>query len=398
MRVLFTLEQHFIRTPDGAIWAQATGAYPFWTRYLQVFESVQVLARVGESVDVPSSYVRADGAGVSFARLPNYIGPLRYLMNLPKIAAAMRAEFQYGDAVVLRVPSALATNLGARLYRKRYPYALKVVGDPRDAFASGAVRHPLRAVWRRWFSSELRRLCASATAAMYVTQTVLQQRYPCPGYTIAGSDVELDDAAFVPEPRMISETPRPFRLVFIGSLEQMYKGPDVLIDSLAKCKRNGLDLSLEMIGEGRHRAELERLARRLGVSDCVTFSGQLPAGEAVRKRLDAAALFVLPSKAEGLPRAMVEAMARALPCIGSTIGGIPELLSPEDMVPPGDADALARKICEVAADAPRQARMSRRNLQKAKPFEYKTLLEQELAFCRYLKNCTEVWLRREGVR
>lgn len=395
MRVIFTLEHHFTHTPDGAIWTPSAYAYPFWRRYLEVYDSVHIIARVGESEEVSPDLIRADGEGVSFARLPDYVGPLQYLLNRPRITRTMRAGFQCGDAVVLRVPSALASHLVTRLHRTQYPYAVKVVGDPYDAFAAGAIRHPLRAVWRWWFASELRRLCRRASAAMYVNKAVLERRYPCPGYVGSNSDVQLDAAAFVSEPRYSPTASLPFRLIFVGSLEQLYKAPDVLIQAVAKCKGEGLDAELEMIGEGRHRGQLEQLTRALGISDRVKFLGQLPAGSAVRARLDRADLFVLPSKAEGLPRVMLEAMARALPCLGSTIGGIPELLPPEDMVLPGDAEGLARKIRAVAADLPRRARMSQRNFREAMNYKYDTMLEREMVFCRYVQKCTEAWLKKQ---
>jgi glycosyltransferase involved in cell wall biosynthesis len=128
------------------------------------------------------------------------------------------------------------------------------------------------------------------------------------------------------------------------------------------------------------------------VKDRITFTGALPAGPAVRGQLDLADLFVMPSRTEGLPRAMVEAMARGLPCIGSSVGGIPELLAQEDLVPPGDADALARKIAEVAGDPHRLAAMSARNLAKAKLYSGSALAERRMAFYRHVREATEKWL------
>jgi glycosyltransferase involved in cell wall biosynthesis len=100
----------------------------------------------------------------------------------------------------------------------------------------------------------------------------------------------------------------------------------------------------------------------------------------VRSILDGADLFILPSFQEGLPRAMVEAMARALPCIGSSVGGIGELLPPEDIVPPGDAAALARKIREVVASPERMRAMSARNLQRAGAYSTALCDERRIAF------------------
>jgi glycosyltransferase involved in cell wall biosynthesis len=93
---------------------------------------------------------------------------------------------------------------------------------------------------------------------------------------------------------------------------------------------------------------------------------------------------------------MVEAMARALPCIGSTVGGIPELLPPEDLVAPGNVAALARKIREVATNPERMARMSARNLQKAIEYRDEALREQRNEFYRYVREMTEAWLKQKN--
>jgi glycosyltransferase involved in cell wall biosynthesis len=103
-------------------------------------------------------------------------------------------------------------------------------------------------------------------------------------------------------------------------------------------------------------------------------------------------LFVLPSRTEGLPRAMLEAMARALPCIGSTAGGIPELLPAEDMVPPGDALSLALKIRSVLTDPVRLMSMSSRNLEKAKGYHEGILRERRNAFYNSVLDVTREWL------
>ncbi len=170
----------------------------------------------------------------------------------------------------------------------------------------------------------------------------------------------------------------------------------MLINAVATCVREGLDLKLIVVGDGKHRAELEAQAVALGLGKRVCFRGQLAAGDAVRAQLDQADLFVLPSHQEGLPKAMVEAMAQALPCIGSTVGGIPELLTPEDMVPPGNVAALARKIREVVTDPERMAHMSAHNLEKAKEYRDEVLREQRNNFYHYVREKTEAWLETQG--
>ena len=170
----------------------------------------------------------------------------------------------------------------------------------------------------------------------------------------------------------------------------------MLIDAVADCVRAGLDLLLILVGEGKHRPELEAQAAARGLCGRIHFRGQLTAGEAVRQQLDEADLFVLASYTEGLPRAMIEAMARRMPCLGSHVGGIPELLAPEDMVPPGDRAALASKLHEVVTDPARLARMSARNLVKAREYRADCLRDRQIAFYRYLHEQTEASLERKN--
>jgi glycosyltransferase involved in cell wall biosynthesis len=183
------------------------------------------------------------------------------------------------------------------------------------------------------------------------------------------------------------------RTLLVGSLEQLYKGPDVLLRALAHCKAAGLDVRTTLIGDGRKRPSLEALAGELGLADRVHFTGRLPPGSAIRDQMDRADVFVLPSLTEGLPRAMLEAMARGLPCIGSRVGGIPELLPDEDLVDPGDSAALADKLISVAADADRLREMAARNLLKARQYHADVLRPRRRDLYAHLRAATENWLR-----
>lgn len=394
MNVVVILEHRFYRTPDGKVWTQTTFPHSFWKRYLEVFEHVRVAARIREVTSIPPDWKQANGERVSFAAVPYYIGPWQYFLRSRSVKRAVRDAVNANDAVILRVSSQLATCLQPDLVKKGHPYAVEVVADPYDVFAPGSIRHPLRPFFR-WYSWYLLKLeCAGAYAAAYVTKQALQRRYPCDGYSVGISDVVLPDWSIVSAPRQQISTDRPVNLIFVGTMAQLYKAPNILIDAVALCIKQGLNIKLTLVGDGQYRAELEAQAAARGIEERVCFCGQLPGGEAVLAQLDQADLFVLPSYQEGLPRAMVEAMARALPCIGSTVGGIPELLSADDMVPPGDTAALASKILDVVTDPERMVRMSARNLETAKHYTDEILDEQRLAFYRYIRKYTEAWLKQ----
>jgi glycosyltransferase involved in cell wall biosynthesis len=77
------------------------------------------------------------------------------------------------------------------------------------------------------------------------------------------------------------------------------------------------------------------------------------------------------------------------------VGGFPELLPPEDLVPPGNVPALASKIRQVVTDPQRMASMSARNLEKSKEYRDELLQKRRIAFYRYLRENTEAWLKQK---
>jgi glycosyltransferase involved in cell wall biosynthesis len=392
VNVTISLEHRFDRTPDGAVWTSAAFPHSFYRQYLDVYDAVRVVARVRNVATEPRDGRRADGPGVSFEPVPCYVGPRQFLMQMLEVRRAARNAVAPAQAVILRVASQVASALQPFVHRGSRPYGLEVVGDPYDAFAPGCMQHPLRPLFRVLFYHRLKRQCAAAPAVAYVTEQALQNRYPAApdAFVAAFSDVELRAEAFITQPRSEIVEARPIHLLSVGSLEQLYKGPDVLIDATAKCIRQGLNLTLTFIGDGRYRGQLQTRAESLGSR--VRFLGQVPAGPEIRARLDDADLFVLPSRSEGLPRAMVEAMARALPCIGSAVGGIPELLMPDDLVPAGNTEALAQKIQEVAGNPARMRSMSARNLKKSREYRDELLSERRNRFYQYIKQRTAAWL------
>jgi glycosyltransferase involved in cell wall biosynthesis len=384
MRATISLEHRFQRTPDGAIWTNSGCDAAFWAAYLEVFSELRVLARVLDVRQPTERSARADGERVRFEPLPHYLGPRQFLATLPALRVAARHAAADDDAYILRVPSAIAGLLTPFLRKRGHPFALEVVGDPHDVFAPGAVRHPLRPLLRGWATRQLSTHCRTASAVSYVTRHALQRRYPCPGRSFAVSDIRLPVEAFIAEPRTFRGPGR--RIVFVGSLEQLYKAPDVLLEAILRLHLRGVDVELTMVGDGRHRRELEEGSAARALGRRVAFLGWLPPGQSVRAELDRADLFVLPSRTEGLPRAMIEAMARGLPCIGSSVGGIPELLAAGDLVVPGDPDDLADRMEEMLRSPERLTSAASRNLQAAGFFREELLAPRRREFLEYVRD------------
>ena len=126
-------------------------------------------------------------------------------------------------------------------------------------------------------------------------------------------------------------------VLFIGEL-RMLKGVDVLLHALARLKRAGEPATAAIVGDGPDAARFRALAGELGVS--ASFPGAMPA----RRAFASGKIMVVPSRAESFPYVVLEAQGAALPVIASRVGGIPEMLPEEDLVPPQEPAALAEAI------------------------------------------------------
>ncbi|MEX2175670.1 MAG: glycosyltransferase family 4 protein [Pirellulaceae bacterium] len=135
----------------------------------------------------------------------------------------------------------------------------------------------------------------------------------------------------------------PADALLIGGMGRLdpVKGFDALIKSLALLRGEFPQAKVAIAGSGFHREQLEAKADALGLAPHVFFLGQLAD---VNLFLDALDIFAIPSLAETLGYALLEAMAHALPAVGSTVGGIPEVIVPEQtgfLAPPQSPAALA---------------------------------------------------------
>jgi phosphatidylinositol alpha-1,6-mannosyltransferase len=389
MKIAIATEQRFFRDRAGAIHTDnAIGSYEYWKTYGEVFESVLVLARVSRHPGLLSA--RAEGPGVKIYPLSDYLGIGQYVQTRVTLKKEIAIACDNSHALIARLPGAIG-DLAIREYeRTSKAYAVYVVGDPAGLLSRDVVRHPLQPLIKWHSTRDLKRWCRKADCVAYVTRNYLQQLYPSSSqYVTSYSDVDLPREAFITEPRSATST-IPLRIICVAMLSQRYKGIGFLLEALPILDREGVRYHLEVVGDGALRPTLERKASMLGIGGSVSFTGLLPDASAVRERLDAADIFVLPSLTEGLPRALLEAMARGLPCVASSVGGVVELLHPSDLVPPREPLALANKILEVSRDEQRLVQMSTRNRETAAEYSGDVTGERRMQFCRQLAELASI--------
>lgn len=210
----------------------------------------------------------------------------------------------------------------------------------------------------------LGRLIKSADCVTAVSESLLHKvRRVFPSVPADAPIIPNGAAAPVPReaPRKLPALP-PQYIASIGQLIDR-KGHDVLIRALGLLLCDGgLSVDAVIVGDGPMRMTLEELARREGVAEHVTFTGDQP-NEVVYSILERSRFCVLPSRAEGFPLVVVEAMAAGRPVIASNIDGVPIIVRAGEtglLVPVDDAPALAKAIRELWTDDDRRQMMATR--------------------------------------
>jgi glycosyltransferase involved in cell wall biosynthesis len=147
------------------------------------------------------------------------------------------------------------------------------------------------------------------------------------------------------------------------------KDQATLLEAGARLAAELPDLRLALVGTGPLEPALRDHARRLGLSGATVFAGSR---DDVLELLPGFDVFALSSRFEGLPIALLEAMASGVACIATTVGGVPEVITDGDdglLVDPGDPDALAAGIRKLLADDVRRAELGTAAARRAQAFQ-----------------------------
>jgi glycosyltransferase involved in cell wall biosynthesis len=142
------------------------------------------------------------------------------------------------------------------------------------------------------------------------------------------------------------------------------KGHRTLIEAIGRVHGRLPLARFALIGDGPERQELERRIAELGIGSAVVLLGTRYDVPAILRRCHAACL---PSLAEGLPNAVMEAMAAGLPVVATAVGGTPELVTPHEtglLAPAGDAEALGTMLLQLLRDPHAAAAMGRRGRER----------------------------------
>lgn len=383
MKAAFFHDVILFEDNNGNFYTDTSFQYSIWERYLCHFEQLTVVSRSKKLNEFNDQKLAlSSGEHVSFKPITSlFNSPQLILSNQKKVRYTIKQALEETDCAIIRLPSIIGLFACHEALCMNKPFAIEVVGCVLDALwnygsLKGKIAAPIMFMLNRFYIKK-------AKYVIYVSKKFLQKRYPSNGFQIDCSDVNINET---PESVLLKrlekikdDSLKTIKFGLIGSLNVGFKGHETAIKALAAIKNKINDFELRCLGPGEPD-RWNKLACELGIEQKVKFCGTLPSGEPILKWLDDIDIFLIPSLQEGLPRALVEAMSRGCPAIGTITGGIPELLDGTVLHKPKDYKELSRIILKLYNNKVFRAEQAERNFNEAKKYIKETLDSKRMGF------------------
>ncbi len=362
MKIAVVDNVHLIKDKEGHYYSQTVYSYEFLKRYLNVFDEVRFIGKIREVECVEKEYKRVDGPNVEIVPLPWYQGIMQMIRKFPALIKIYKHLLDGCDCSILRI--AQVESFFAYFFGKvkNKPFAVEVVNDP-SAFTDMPFFYRIFSVYM------VKHMCKKANVASYVTEKYLQKKYPTKAnYSTYYSSIELKKEDIKKRVAQYNGKAA-LKIVHVAnSINTDIKGHYCLIKAAKRVKEAGYNIVVDFIGDGTKVDEYKKYIDECSLNNCMRFIGRINTREALLKKISEYNLMVLPTKMEGLPRTIIEAMAVGLPCISTPIAGVPELLPSECLVPIDDDRAFSEKIIELINHPEKMIRLGERNICKAKEY------------------------------
>lgn len=323
---------------EGKLYTKLAFPYTYWKDYLSFFDEVTVVARVKKVSEFTPDMVRVDGEHVKYEALPYYHGPKQFIvMFFPLLIKIFKVSLKYNH-FLLR--SGNSTNiLWFFLVLIRKPYLREYPGNIKEGMV-GVVGDKL---WVRLLATVLDNLAkvqskyskSNSFVSNYCKELYGSNR---PSYVFSSfkaSEIKVQKTSYASSGF--------FKLVSLGRLEGE-KGHALLLEAIHKNKYK-TNIELHLIGDGAQAKQLKIYAKKYNIN-CI-FYGSLTDRNRIFDILLNSDIFIIPSLTEGMPRALLEAMTIGLPCIGTNVGGIPEVIENFYLYDPENFEELNHLIIKL---------------------------------------------------
>ncbi len=344
-------------------------------RYKKHFGDILLCTRVVEIDQVPA-YCKevtpylSDVIGVD--SLKNII--------INKYNAKFKDVISECDFVIARLPSLIALKVVETAKALNKPYLTELMGCAWDAYWNHSLQGKMFAPYMYY---KMKKQVNISNFSIYVTEKFLQNRYPAQNVSEHASNVYIEklDAEILQNRlnNIKNQNKKTIKLFTAAAVDVRYKGHEYVIKALPKFK----DINLEYYIAGKgDQTFLKNIAKKSNVENKVFFLGGL-SHEDVIEMMDKTDLYIQPSKQEGLPRAVIEAMSRGCPTLGANTAGIPELIQKECVFKRGSVDSVYKAINSFVGKDWEEYAIS--NFNKAKQFEEDILNQRREKYFNMIK-------------
>lgn len=373
MKLIWAHDHYFIfDTLTKEYYSEIEFGYDIWERYLYSFDNILVIARVIER-EVTEAEKRkfnlSSGKKVEFLHLPNINNIEQKIKKSLFVKKEIMQAVKNADAIVSRLPSQIGMMVLDSAEKHGKPSAIELVGCPDEAL--GNLKNFKAKLYRPYMVKKTKKLVEKSPYTLYVTKKYLQKKYPSFGKTIACSNVVLEKNNYEKvEFQRINEK-NIVKIGLIGYLSE-YKGIDTAFNICMQLDKSDIKFKLEILGGGNREKWVEK-AKNSGIDLSKVKFLTLPRGEAVLNWLKNIDIYIQPSRTEGLPRGLIEAMSVGRIAVGSNVGGIPELLSRENVFDKEDYYSMSERIIEIVRDLELQREISLKNIEVANEYSFSNL-------------------------
>ncbi len=336
--IAICLEHRFYEY-KGNLYTKLAFPYNYWKDYLSFFDEVTVVARAKKVDNLENGMVLVTGNRVNYEPLPYYIGLREFILNfIPLFFTILKISFKYKH-FLLR--SGNSTNILAFIliflnkpYLREYPGNIEegVVG-----FAGNSLKVRVLAKFLNFIAKFQGKFSKANSFVSEYCKNLYSSHKPSYIFSsFKASEINKNKQDY----NIIGN----FKIISVGRLEGE-KGHINLLNAISQLD-NASKYEVHIVGDGSQKINLEKFTRDNNLS--VIFYGSITDRDQLFSLLANSDVFIIPSLTEGMPRALLEAMAVGLPCIGSNVGGIPEVLSANMLYEATDIDELKTLLEEVS--------------------------------------------------
>lgn len=354
-------------------------------RYTDVFEEVVVISRQRKIIKFDDNLTLASTQGVKFVEIPNF-KKLNGSHERIKAKKIINNVIETCDALIARLPSSIGSIATSSAQKLNKPYLIEMVACPWDALWNHSIKGKIVAPLT-YFSTKSK--VSEASYVLYVTNEFLQKRYPTKGKSVNCSNVALtafEDNVLKRRLEKINNLEKSGKVIIgtTGAVNVRHKGQQYIIEAIGDLKKRGnTNVEYQLVGAGG-QSYLKSVAKKYNVVDQVKFLGPIQHNK-VFDWLETIDLYAQPSRQEGLPRALIEAMSRGVPAFGAKTAGIPELLEEEFIF--SNTNSNVFEICSILSSLSREKMIlqARRNFDEAKKYDKNTISKRRINFFEHFK-------------